>query len=159
MAHESQREDETTDSDAATVSASTGENTAAASTGEQATSTGLDENIAGALAYVFGLVTGVLFYVLEEDNRFVRFHAAQSIVLSIGVIAFFFGLFVVQVFIGALLGEIPILGLLISAGFGLLGMAIGFAAFLLYVYMIFSAFKGRETRLPIVGPLAEKHLR
>ena len=46
------------------------------------TRTGLPANVAGALAYVLGAITGVILYVLERENRFVRFHAAQSIVVS-----------------------------------------------------------------------------
>ena len=46
------------------------------------TSTGLAPHVAGALAYVLGPITGVVFLVIEKDNRFVRFHAAQSIAVS-----------------------------------------------------------------------------
>jgi len=45
------------------------------------TSLGLDENIEGALCYVLGWLTGIVFFVLEKDNRFVKFHAMQSIVV------------------------------------------------------------------------------
>jgi uncharacterized membrane protein len=43
------------------------------------TSIGLDQNIAGALCYLFGWVTGLVFYLIEKDNSFVRYHAMQSI--------------------------------------------------------------------------------
>ena len=66
------------------------------------TSTGLPANVAGALAYI----TGVLFYVLERDNRFVRFHAAQSIVVSIVMIV----ISIVLGILGAVLGFIPFIG-------------------------------------------------
>ena len=59
------------------------------------TSTGLAPNLAAALAYAFGPISGVLFYVLEKDNRFVRFHAAQSIAISIAV-------FVISIALGIL---------------------------------------------------------
>ena len=49
---------------------------------------GLPENVAGALAYVLGPVTGVLFLVLEKKSKFVRFHAMQSLIT-------FGGLFVI----------------------------------------------------------------
>ena len=48
-------------------------------------STGLDENVAGLLCYVLGWVSGLVFFLLEQENKFVRFHAIQSI-LVFGVI-------------------------------------------------------------------------
>jgi len=45
------------------------------------TSTGLQENIAGLLCYVLGWVTGIIFLFIEKENKFVRFHAVQSIVV------------------------------------------------------------------------------
>jgi uncharacterized membrane protein len=47
----------------------------------QKTSIGLDENVAGALAYALGWITGIAFLLAEPENRFVRFHAAQSAVV------------------------------------------------------------------------------
>ena len=52
--------------------------------------TGLAPNVAGALSYVLGLVTGILFVLLERD-RFVRFHAFQSILVSVAWIVFWVG--------------------------------------------------------------------
>ena len=49
------------------------------------TSTGLDENIAGLLCYVLGWISGIIFFLLESENKFVRFHAVQSIV-TFGII-------------------------------------------------------------------------
>src|SRR5918992_897204 len=48
-------------------------------------SSGLAPNVAGALAYVLGIITGVIFLVIEKENRFVRFHAAQSIAVTLGL--------------------------------------------------------------------------
>ena len=45
------------------------------------TSTGMEQNLAGLLCYVLGWITGIIFLLLEKDNRFVRFHAIQSIVV------------------------------------------------------------------------------
>ena len=46
-------------------------------------STGLDENVAALLAYILHLVTGLVFFLIEKDSRLVRFHAMQSIRLSV----------------------------------------------------------------------------
>lgn len=44
---------------------------------------GLENNVAGALAYIGGFVTGLIFFFANEENKFVRFHALQSILLSL----------------------------------------------------------------------------
>ena len=47
-------------------------------------STGLDPNLAAALAYLLGFLTGILFLVIEKDSKFVRFHALQSTMVFLG---------------------------------------------------------------------------
>ena len=42
-------------------------------------STGLDENIAALLAYVFGWISGLILFLMEKDSRLVRFHAMQYV--------------------------------------------------------------------------------
>ncbi len=63
------------------------------------TSTGLTENVAGLLCYVLGWVSGFVFILTEQENKFVRFHAMQSII-SFGTITI----------IGGVLGWIPVIG-------------------------------------------------
>ncbi len=87
------------------------------------TSTGLQENVAGALCYLAGLVTGIVFLVLEKENRFVRFHAIQSIVVSIA-------LMVVMI----VLGFIPIVGWVIN-------MLLGIGVFILWIVMMLNAYR------------------
>jgi len=54
---------------------------------------GLDENVGAALAYAFGWVTGAAFLLLEPSNKFVRFHAWQSVIVFGGLsIAWFIAL-------------------------------------------------------------------
>jgi uncharacterized membrane protein len=50
-------------------------------------STGLDENIAALLSYIFGWVSGLIFFLIEKDSRLVRFHAMQSIITFGGLSA------------------------------------------------------------------------
>src|ERR671920_532767 len=76
------------------------------STASGPTATGLPANVAGALAYVLGPITGILFYVLEKDNRFIRFHAAQSIAVSVLMII----LSIVLGILGSVLAFIPLIG-------------------------------------------------
>jgi uncharacterized membrane protein len=69
---------------------------------KERSSTGLDENVAGFLCYLFGFVTGIVFLVVEKESRFVKFHAMQSTIT-------FLGLFIISMIIG----WIPIIGLLV----------------------------------------------
>jgi uncharacterized membrane protein len=120
-----------------------------ASAADTTSSSGLDPNVAAMLAYLAWWVTGLIFYIIERDNRFVRFHAAQSIV------AF---------------GAISILGIaLMMASFVLLFVwASGFqvlmwlsqivmlAGLIVWAVCLFKAFNGEYYKLPVVGDFAER---
>lgn len=98
--------------------------------------TGLKKNTAGALAYVLGPITGVIFLVLEKDP-FVRFHAMQSIVV-------FVTLFILQWILGLtiiLLVLVPIVGIL---------------AFVLWLMCIYKAWMGEEWEVPVLGKFARQ---
>ncbi len=97
-------------------------------------STGLDENVAGLLCYVLGWVSGLVFFLIETESKFVRFHAIQSILV--------FGAIMVA---GIVLGWIPVIGWVI----GLLG-------FVLWIILIIRAYQGVKFKLPWSGDLAEK---
>ena len=102
------------------------------------TSTGLSPNIAGLLCYVAGWVSGIIFLVLEQRNKFVRFHATQSIVV--------FGILTVA---GIILGLIPIVG-------GAFSLIIGIIGFIVWIVMIVKASSGEWYKLPWAGDVAEK---
>lgn len=98
--------------------------------------TGLKKNTAGALAYVLGPITGVIFLVLEKDP-FVRFHAMQSIVV-------FVTLFVLQWVLGltiVLLVLVPLVGIL---------------SFILWLLCIYKAWMGEEWGVPVLGKFARQ---
>jgi uncharacterized membrane protein len=102
------------------------------------TSTGLSPNVAGLLCYVAGWITGIIFFVLEQRNKFVRFHAAQSIVV--------FGIITVA---GTVLGLIPVVGVAFSWIIGIIG-------FIVWIIMIVKASSGEWYKLPWAGDVAEK---
>ncbi len=108
------------------------------------TQLGVSENIAGVIAYFFGLISGILLLVIEKDNEFVRFHAAQSSVVSIAVI-------VLSVVI-SMIAWIPIIGWLIA----LLSIFVYLAIFILWLYLMFMAFKGDMYRLPVLAEYADQ---
>ena len=98
--------------------------------------TGLKKNTAGALAYVLGPITGVIFLILEKDP-FVRFHAMQSIVV-------FITLFVLQWILGLtiiLLILVPLVGIL---------------SFILWLLCIYKAWMGEEWEVPVLGKFARQ---
>ena len=113
------------------------------------TSIGLPANIAGALAYVLGPITGVLFYVLERENRFVRFHAAQSIAVSCAM----FVLGIALAIVGSILGFVPVLGWI---GTMLLSVGVWLVTFVLWLFLMWQAYQGKEWEAPFVGVFARR---
>ena len=109
---------------------------------------GLTENAAAALCYVLGLITGILFLVLEpyNRNRNIRFHAFQSIFLNVSWI-------VIWVAIGIVLAMVHTVGLFF---FGFLYPLVGLCFFILWIYLILMAYQGKTIVLPVIGPLAQK---
>jgi uncharacterized membrane protein len=112
---------------------------------------GMTDNLAGALCYLFGFITGILFLVLApyNQNRTIRFHAFQSIFLNIAWIILFV---IVEIFTLAF-RFIPILGIFISA---VLHLSIGLGGLIVWLYMMFKTYNGEKVVLPIVGPMADK---
>lgn len=112
---------------------------------------GLDENVAGLLTYVLGVITGLIFYLIEEENKFVRFHAAQSIIIFGGLIVLSIAITFIQVF----LEFIPFVGWIFSLLFGLVWLLIGPIAFVLWIVLMYKAYQGERYKLPIAGDMAE----
>jgi uncharacterized membrane protein len=106
---------------------------------------GMQPNIEAGLSYVFGWVTGLIFFLVEKQNRFVRFHAMQSIL-------FFGGLTVIQIILGVI-RDFPFLGFFAY----LVGVAVGIIGLVGYIVLLINAFQGRYFKLPIVGDYAEKY--
>jgi uncharacterized membrane protein len=100
---------------------------------------GLSPNVAGLLCYVAGIITGVVFLILEPYNHdpFIRFHAFQSILFS-GVV------FVVSI----ALRFVPVIGAALYLGMWP-------AVVVIWVLLMVQAARGKEWKLPIIGELAE----
>lgn len=114
-------------------------------------STGLADNLAGALAYVLGPLSAIFFLVVEKQSRFVRFHAMQS--LLVGVVLIIVN-FVMNVF-NAVLVRIPLIGWLFALG---LVMVVGLASLVLWLALMYAAYRGQEWELPVIGREARKLL-
>lgn len=116
--------------------------------------TGLEPNVAGALAYLLGPITGILFLILEKRDHFVRFHAAQSIGISVALIAFW----VVFGIVSTVLSSIPLLGWIAAIAFFVLSFPLGLAGLALWVYLMYRAWQGDEWEIPWVGEQSRKFL-
>jgi uncharacterized membrane protein len=112
---------------------------------------GMTDNMAGALCYLFGFITGILFLVLApyNQNRNIKFHAFQSIFMNLAWIVCWIGATIVSI----VFHTIPVLGTLVSI---LLQTAVGIGFLILWLYMMFKTYNGERIVLPVIGPLAEK---
>ncbi len=95
---------------------------------KEQSSTGLEENVAAFFCYLLGFVTGIVFLVVEKKSSFVKFHARQSTITFLIVLA---------------LSWIPVIGFV----FWILGI-------FLWLLLMIKALQGKRYSLPIVGKLA-----
>ncbi len=98
----------------------------------------LSPNVAALLCYVGGWISGIVFLVLEQKNRFVRFHALQSIIV--------FGALTLA---SAVLGHLPVMGTFFS-------VVIGISGFILWIILMVKAVNGELFKMPWAGNLAER---
>jgi uncharacterized membrane protein len=96
-------------------------------------------NVAAVLSYLLGFITGIIFYLIEKENKFVRFHAMQSMVT-------FGALWVLSIAVWV----IPFIG-------GLLAPLIYILEFILWIILMIKAYQGEYFKLPIAGDIAEKN--
>ncbi|MDD5568036.1 MAG: DUF4870 domain-containing protein [Candidatus Omnitrophica bacterium] len=101
-------------------------------------SLGMEANIAAVLSYLFGFITGLIFYILEKENKFVRFHALQSII----VFGFLF-------MAGVVAGFLPLVGFRIIT-------LVGIIEIILWIILMIKAYQGEYLELPIIGEFARK---
>ena len=111
----------------------------------------ISPNVAALLSYVLGFITGIIFLVLEpyRNDRFVRFHAFQSIFFNVALIAFWIlwnGIFW-SIFgrVGFLWPIMSLISLLVSLGF-----------FLCWIFLMYKAYNNERFMIPIIGEFAAK---
>jgi uncharacterized membrane protein len=101
---------------------------------KEQSSTGLEENVAGFLCYLFGFITGIVFLIVEKKSHFVKFHAKQSTIA-------FLAIFVILM----IFGWIPVIGLLMWI-----------FSLILWLFLMVKALQGKRYSLPIIGKMAEE---
>lgn len=105
------------------------------------TASGLDANVAAALAYAVGWVTGLAFYLVEQDNRFVRFHALQSMIV--------FGVLSLAWMVAL---SVPVLGWIVAF------LVIPPVSAVLWLLLMYKAYRGERYKVPAAGDMAEQRL-
>jgi len=104
---------------------------------------GLDENIASAACYVLGWLTGILFFVMEKDNKTVRFHAMQSIITFLGLTIVYW--IVSMIFF--------------VMGLWFVGSLIALLMLVLWLFLMLKAYQGEKFKLPVIGDIAENQVK
>ena len=120
-------------------------------------STGLDENIAALLSYIFGWVSGLIFFLIEKDSRLVRFHAMQSILLNVVAIVLGIGLWIVWGVVTLILAQVSdVLASLVGIVLWLLIVVFYLAMLLAVILCLVKAYQKQYFKLPVIGNFAEK---
>jgi len=110
-------------------------------------SSGIQPNVASFLCYLFGWVSGLIFYFIEPNNRMVRFHALQSILFCVAMIPISIVIMIIVAIFAAMNVGI------VSA---ILWFVFGIGVFILWIMLMVKAFQGGRLKLPIIGNMAEK---
>jgi uncharacterized membrane protein len=120
-------------------------------------STGLEENLAALLSYVFGWLSGLIFLLIEKDSRLVRFHAMQSILLNVFAVVVGIVLWIVMFVLFLIATQLPsILGTLLSLVVTLIWIAFSIGLLVAWVMCLVKAYQGQFFKLPVIGNFAEK---
>ena len=121
------------------------------------TSVGLEAHIAAGLSYI--TIVGLIFFFIEKNNRFVRFHAAQSILLGATAIVLSIVDFALNIVL-SIIGSAGNGAGLLTGGIGLLFLCVFSLAFLglfaLDIWGLIAGFTGRYVKFPIIGNIAEQ---
>ncbi len=110
-----------------------------------APTSGLEENVAGLLCYVLGWVTGLIFFLIDK-RPFVKFHAAQSILMSVAIIVVYFAIGIIFAML-----HFMSMGFLALAFYPLLGLLV----FALWIFIMYKAYLHEKFKLPLIGDIAE----
>jgi len=108
---------------------------------------GIDTNVASCLCYLCGLITGIVFLIIEKENKDVKYHALQAIFLNIAIMVLFVGM--------SILSAIPFVGWLF--GFFLWLPSVGW--FVLTIICMVKAYQGEKFKIPVVSDMAAQQVK
>jgi uncharacterized membrane protein len=120
-------------------------------------STGLDENIAALLAYIFGWVSGLIFFLIEKDSKLVRFHGMQSILLSLSVGVLCIVIWIITFVLVLILSQVSdVMGSVVGLLATLLWLVLSLGILIAWILCLVRAYQGQYFKLPVIGNIAEK---
>ena len=120
-------------------------------------STGLDENIAALLAYVFGWISGLIFFIIEKDSKLVRFHGMQSLLFNACILILSIAIWIVTFVLILIASQLAdIMGTLVGLIATLIWLALSIGILIAWVMCLIKAYQGQFFKLPIIGNMAEK---
>ena len=99
---------------------------------------GVDEKIEALICYALGWITGLVFLLLEKNNKYVRFHAVQSLITFLALWIF-----------SVVFVMVPVIGPIVSILLWPIGL-------ILWIVLMIKAYQGEKFKLPVVGDIAEK---
>jgi len=111
-------------------------------------------NVAGLLTYILGFITGIIFLVIEpyKNDKFVRFHAFQSIFFNVALVVFWIAYLILSSILGFV--SLGILAMLM----GLLGLVITLAILAYWIFLMYKAYNNELYKIPFIGDLAAKQV-
>ena len=117
------------------------------------TSSGMEPNVAALLSYVVGWITGLIFFLIETKNKFVRFHAMQSVIV--------FGALTVASIVISILVSVFVIARLyfVLPLFQLIGTCLWLVGLILWIILMIKAYQGEYFKLPFAGDIAEKQIQ
>ena len=121
--------------------------------GAKSNSTGLPSNVAAALACI-PLIGGIIFYIVEKHDQFVRFYAMQSIIFGGAWIVFS----IVYQIVHAVFASIPAIGGLFVVLWGLIWAIVTIGFLVIFIIMVIKAFSGVRWDVPYIGPIARNQV-
>jgi uncharacterized membrane protein len=117
-----------------------------------AASSGMASNVAGLLTYILGFITGIIFLVIDpfKNDKFVRFHAFQSIFFNVAIVAFW----IVYTILSTILGIVSfgVLGIVMA----LVGLLISLLILVYWIFLMYKAYNNERYMIPYIGQLAAK---
>ena len=125
------------------------------------TALGLDSNVGALICYLgnvicaLGLIYSIIVIVTDKSNRLPRFHAFQSVFLTVAMIVIMIPLYIIMfvgIFIDAGIG-LP----LVSGLMSLLMMIVVIGSLVFVILAAIKAYNGEFYKIPVIGNLAEKY--
>jgi uncharacterized membrane protein len=117
-----------------------------------AASSGMASNVAGLLTYVLGFITGIIFLVIDpyKNDKFVRFHAFQSIFFNVAIVAFWIAYTILSTILGIV--SFGVLGIVMA----LVGLVISLGILVYWIFLMYKAYNNEQYMIPYIGQLAAK---